>query len=44
MVEGFGEPLSLCWFVFTFGPSFWRPKPVLALKASTQWVKGSESR
>ena len=27
MGEGFGEPLDVCWFVFTLGPSFWRPKP-----------------
>lgn len=30
--EGFGEPLGLCWFVLTFGPSFWRPKPDRLLK------------
>ena len=44
MGEGFAEPLGLCWFVLTLRPSLWRPKPVLALKASTRWVKGSESR
>ena len=25
--DGLGEPLALGWFVLTFGPSFWRPKP-----------------